>query len=173
MTRAGSARRHGRAVMLVLGTLLAAGAGGGLLYTLQVPGGVLVGAIFGVGTLSLLGVPVARHPRFKQVAQLLVGTGIGATLKPESFSLLATMAVPIVASILTLLSVGLLCGALLTRATRLDVATALASTAPGGMIEMVLVSDEIGADGAIVAGMHLLRILAVLGVLPVVLAFLR
>lgn len=173
MNRAGPVGGRVRPVLVLLSTLLAASSGGALLWALQVPGGVLVGAILGVGALSLFGVPVARHPRSKQGAQLLVGTGIGATLRPDSFSLLATMAAPIAASIVTLVVVGVLCGALLARTTRLDLATALAATAPGGMIEMVLVSDEVGADGSIVAGMHLLRILAVLGALPLVLSVLR
>lgn len=162
-----------RPALVLLGTLLAGASGGALLWALQVPGGVLVGAILAVGALSLLGVPVARHPRSKQGAQLLVGTGIGATLQPDSFSLLMTMAVPIAASIVALIAAGLLCGMLLARTTQLDFATALAATAPGGMVEMVLVSDEVGADGSIVAGMHLLRILAVLGALPLVLTVLR
>lgn len=153
-------------------TVLVAVAGGALLMLLRVPGGMLVGAILAVATLSLLGAPVFRDPRAKKVAQVVVGTGIGATLTPESFSLLRTLALPILASIAALVLVGLISGLVIARTTGLDLATALTATAPGGMIEMVLVSDAVGGASSIVAGIHVMRILAVLGALPFVLALL-
>jgi membrane AbrB-like protein len=153
-------------------TLAAAGCGGGLLLLLHVPGGMLVGAICAVAGLSFAGVRVTRDPRAKVVAQLIVGTGIGASITPESLTLLRALALPIVASIAALLAVGLCCGYAIYRRSDLDLATSLTATAPGGMIEMVLVSDAVGGASAIVAGMHLMRILATLGTLPFVLGML-
>lgn len=153
-------------------TALAAVAGGTCLLLLHVPGGMLVGAIVAVAVLSLVGAPVFRDPRAKTVAQVIVGTGIGATLTPDSFSLLRALALPILASIAALLLVGLVSGLVIARTTGLDLATSLTATAPGGMIEMVLVSDAVGGASSIVAGIHVLRILAVLGALPILLALL-
>jgi membrane AbrB-like protein len=155
-----------------LATLLAAAAGGVTLFALGVPGGMLIGAIAAVAALSLLGVPGARDPRAKQLAQIIVGTGIGASLTPQSLALLRALAVPIIASIAALLIVGLFCGIAISRRTGLDLATSLTATAPGGMMEMVLVSDAIGGASGIVAGVHLMRILVVLGSLPLLLTLL-
>lgn len=153
-------------------TIAVAGVGGGLLLLLGVPGGMLIGAICAVAGLSFAGVPVLRDPRAKVVAQLIVGTGIGASITPESLTLLRTLALPIVASIAALLVFGLCCGLAIYRRSDLDLATSLTATAPGGMIEMVLVSDAVGGASAIVAGMHLMRILATLGTLPFLLGVL-
>jgi membrane AbrB-like protein len=161
-----------RSAYVTIRTLAVAGAGGAILLALHVPGGMMIGGIIAVAALSLSGVPVGRHPRAKQFAQLIVGTGIGASLTSGSFELLKTLAVPILGALATLMVVGVCSGLLLARTTVLDLPTSLTATAPGGMIEMVLVSDAIGGASSIVAAIHLLRILAVLGTLPLLLAIL-
>jgi membrane AbrB-like protein len=165
-------RERWRGLASTAWTFLAAAVGGSCLLLLGIPGGMLVGSIVAVAALSMAGATVFRDARAKQVAQVIVGTGIGATLTPESFALLRALVLPILAAIAALVLVGLLSGLVLARTTGLDVATAITATAPGGMIEMVLVSDAVGGETPVVAGIHVMRILAVLGTLPIVLALL-
>jgi membrane AbrB-like protein len=165
----GIARQIGRTGL----TLVVAVGGGAALHALGMPGGMLVGAMAGVAMLSLSGFPTFQHPKAKAAAQILVGTGIGATISRESLALVAAMAIPMLLTIVGLLVFGILFGLWLSRTTTLDRRTALAATMPGGMVEMVLVSDELGADSAVVAAIHLLRIIAVLASLPVILSLFR
>ncbi len=159
-----------REAAVVVRALATAAAAGGLLQLIGVPAGMLIGAIAGVSALALSGVRVPRYPRLKQAVQILVGTAVGATLGRDSLHLLGAVAVQVLVSVLLLLVVGVLCGIWLVWRTDLDLITALPATAPGGMVEMVLVSETLGSGGPIVAAIHLLRVLAVLAALPIVLA---
>lgn len=162
-----------RRLGILAATTVAAGAGGGGLHALGVPGGMLVGAMAAVALVGLLGYPTFRHPAAKPVAQILVGTGIGATISRDSVGLVVTMAVPMLITVVALLLFGAVFGLWLARTTSLDRRTALTATMPGGMVEMVMIADELGADVAVVAGIHLMRIVSVLISLPVVLTVLR
>ena len=65
-----------------------------------------------------------------------------------------------------LIVISLLLGWLLAVWTGMDTATALLSTAPGGLVEMVLTATMVGADPAIVTSMQLLRILLIIIFVP-------
>src|SRR5690606_22740360 len=68
-----------------------------------------------------------------------------------------------------LLALSMAGGAGLSLITGLDLATALLSIAPGGLIEMALTASSIGADPAIVTSFQLARLYVILLGVPFVL----
>ncbi|UTR14799.1 AbrB family transcriptional regulator [Salipaludibacillus sp. LMS25] len=55
---------------------------------------------------------------------------------------------------------------LLESMTSMDLPTALLSTAPGGLVEMVLTASIVGADPAIVTVLQLTRVMIIILVAP-------
>jgi uncharacterized membrane protein AbrB (regulator of aidB expression) len=67
---------------------------------------------------------------------------------------------------MALMAVALIGSRLLARWTDLDLGTALFSLTPGGMMEMVSVAEEIGADLGVVATLQFVRYSCVLVLAP-------
>lgn len=62
-------------------------------------------------------------------------------------------------------------GYLFTLLTNLDLATAMLSLAPGGLVEMVLTASTLGADPAIVSSLQFIRLLFIISFVPSILKF--
>jgi membrane AbrB-like protein len=148
--------------------LLAVGTAGALAAQgMGLPAGVIVGALLASGLYRLAGGdPGPWQGRYGRLGRLLLGTVIGAAFGPDVIAPLKAALLPMVALIAIIVGVGLGLGWALGRFTRLDVATALISSAPGGPPAMAATAEEIGADATVVAAIHFSRLVTILVVVP-------
>ena len=115
----------------VLLTLAISALGGGLAHLLGLPAGWLMGGALAVTVAAMLSVPVAMPDRLRDVAFVLIGLSMGASVAPDSLALLASWPISITALALELVIIVAATGWMLTRLFRLDPGTAYLSSFPG------------------------------------------
>lgn len=148
-------------------TFLCALAGGLLLYVLKVPAGTILGSIIAVAILNVARQNAVYPSCVKVLVQIFAGTYIGSKITAQTFLEVKFLLVPSFILTLELFVMAFLTAYILHKVCRMDWATALFSSTPGGIQEMGLISDELGLQTPKIVLMHTFRILAVLGVLPV------
>ena len=128
----------------------------------DLPGGALIGALVFAGALTLLGAPLEEPPVWvRSLARVLLGLSIGAKVTTETVQAIARAFVPIVLMILAMMALGLLIARTIRRFTDMPRVTACCGSSPGGLTAMVVLADEMGGEGAVVASMHLVRYVSV------------
>lgn len=150
--------------------LLGAVAGAGAARALRVPMWSVTGSIAGAGTTQVWLDGSAVLPSWCGVAgQVLVGISLGSAVDPAVLRQFRAVAVPGSLTVVTLVAVGLAGGTAIAATGRLPVSEAVLGTVPGGVGEMVAAATALRVDSAVVAGMHVLRLLMVLLSLPLLL----
>ncbi|MHB1131791.1 MAG: AbrB family transcriptional regulator [Chloroflexota bacterium] len=150
-----------------LGTLGLGAAGGVLLILAGVPGGGVVGSLVAVAAAAIFTGNAGQPPvPVRAAAQLGVGVLVGSSLTPAALQLVWE-SLPVVASITTAtLASGLVLSTFVESRVR-GAGTALLACAPGGLTQMPLIADELGADLAQVTIFQLTRFIASIVLLPV------
>jgi len=150
--------------------LVVGGLGGLIGAGLRIPGGSMLGAMGAVGTLQLaLPVPLELGPQWATLGQILVGAVIGSTMDRRMIASFRSVLVPGVFAVASMLLAGVLIGSAFTLLGFAEPLTALFGLAPGGMAEMTAAAIALGASGPLVASMHVVRVVAVLVLLPFIL----
>lgn len=150
-------------LLLVLG----AAAGAGTARGLRVPMWSVTGSITGAATAQLWLSGTAALPGWcGVVGQVLVGISLGSAIDPGVLRQFRATLAPGCLAVLVLVGTGLAGGALIASTGRLDLPEALLGTVPGGVGEMVAAATALEVDSAVVAGMHVMRLLVVLMTVP-------
>ena len=152
--------------------LLAGSAGALLGYRLRLPAGVLVGTIVGIGgALALLGFPPVSLPvEVRWLLQVLAGLIVGLRMSRGSLRAGAGAVAPAAVLTAVMVLVGLTSAMLSVALLGMEPATALFAAAPGGITELAAVATGLGADGAAVTAVHLVRVLVTVALANVLLA---
>ena len=100
-------------------------------------------------------------------AQAVIGVVMGVLVQPDTLGTLAGYWLPITLITLTTLLLTVLAGLLLARFTSVDRTTATFGMIAGGAAGIVALSDELGADGRLVAVLQYLRVLLIVVLMPV------
>ncbi|WP_121438639.1 AbrB family transcriptional regulator [Salisediminibacterium halotolerans] len=127
---------------------------------------MLVTAVLAVSPAALPSMP---EPIFL-AAQAAVGISLGKQILLQDIKKAGNYGFVYAGLAVSLIIVSFGFGFLLARWTAMDLPTALLSTAPGGLVEMVLTASMVGADPSVVTSLQLLRILLIILVIP---AFLK
>lgn len=134
---------------------------------LRMPMWAITGSILGSATGNLI---LAAHTTMPSwltfVAQVLIGSAVGASVQPGLARQLGSVIVPTVVVVFSIVVVALSGSALLTYFHLAGPIDAVLGMLPGGVGEMVAASASVGGDGALVAGLHLVRLLLVIWTLP-------
>ena len=147
-------------------TLLVATVGGLLGYNLKLPAGALIGAMVAVGLYNLF-FHGARMPLQMQViVQIVAGAMIGLRINAGTFADLKAIIFPALIMVFSVVIIGFIIGFMLYRFTGMDLTTALFASAPGGLTEMTLAADSMGAEAPKVAMLQLLRLTCVISLMP-------
>lgn len=159
--------------MNLVTTLVAALAGAALFEALRVPAGALIGAMVAVTLVNVTPVAMAELPgAAKFLSFAAIGWLIGQGITREVLRSLVSRAGLIGVAVGLLLLFGGAVAFVLVRLGLLDPATAFLATSPGGLSQMAALSAAVGADAALVATLHIVRVLAVIVLAPVVLKLL-
>ena len=152
-------------------TMLFAGIGGFLLNLTSVPAGAMAGATMAVVLATLFVRPSYSPPKTRPVIMACSGALIGSGIGTEDLVRLMGIIVPAIILVLVLLVANFVFGILVHKFTKLDLVTALYASAAGGITDMALISDEMGADSPKVAVIHILRLICVVTLFPTILKF--
>ena len=155
----------------VLYTILIAGAGGYIGIKLKIPAGALVGAMIFVAIYNIYTGQGDIPKNFKLVAQVVVGGMIGLNFTMDTVHGLKKLIVPALILVVGLTLFSIFLGFIISKITGLDLVTALFSSSPGGLTDMVLISEAYGAEIHKVALLHLIRLITVITVLPLAINF--
>ena len=154
--------------LLLLVALGAAGAAVG--RVLHLPMWPLTGAILGAATVHLVGLSALSTPPWLSLTgQLLVGCAVGSAVGRNLFRTFARVTAPGAVVVAALVITGLAIGAAIGAAGLAEPAVAVLGSIPAGVGEMVAVAAGLGADSALVAAMHMVRLFAVLLTVPLLL----
>ncbi|MGE4453956.1 MAG: AbrB family transcriptional regulator [Sphaerochaeta sp.] len=151
-----------------LATTASALTGGLLFYAASIPAGPILGAIVGVAMLNLFSDKATYPQTLKLLVQIAAGSYIGSRITVQTLFEIQVLLLPSVILTIELFFMAFVTAAILHRLCHLDWATSLFSSTPGGIQEMGLISDELGLETPKIVLMHTFRILAVLGVLPLI-----
>jgi len=147
--------------------LLAGGAAGAAVGRLvRLPLWPLTGALVGAAVVHIsIGGGVVFPAWLVFVAQVLVGSTVGARLGPTVLSEFRSVMVPGLVAVLVTVIVGIGLGVVLWVTNGLGIVEAVFGMVPGGVGEMVAAVASIDGDSALVAGMHLVRLFVVVTVM--------
>lgn len=142
-------------------------AGAAIASLLKMPMWAITGSILGSAAGNLV---MAAHTTMPILltftAQVLIGTAVGASVQPGLARQLGKVIVPAVVVVASVVVVAVSGAALLVYLHLAGPVDAVLGMLPGGVGEMVAASASIGGDSALVAGIHLVRLLLVIWTLP-------
>lgn len=145
-------------------TLAAAALGGWLASVMGVPLPWVLGSMAGVAVLGVAGADsrVFMQPAWsRRGAQLLIGCALGLYFTPAVMAQVLRLAAWMAGGAVLALLLAVLCARGLQRLARVDGPTAIYAMAIGASAEMALQATRAGADGALVASAHAMRIILV------------
>lgn len=133
----------------------------------NVPGGAVIGAMIGSGSMTLAfpdGVYLA--PKVATGAQIILGILLGMTFD-RTFLSMGPKVLPIaVASTLVLLTVAVCMAFIASRLGLVDFGTALFGFSPGGMSGMAILAKTEGHNPPLVAFLHMVRVFTLFLAVP-------
>src|SRR5258708_9296475 len=158
----------------ILGTLetLVIGAAGGLLFLwLNLPGGLISGAMVTVGIAALAGRPVTMPPILTQTVLVLLGITLGSLVSRQLIQHMS--AYPLTIGLLALATFCSTFGSsfYLQRMHGWDQTSAFLAGSPGALSQITILAAEKGADVAAIAVVQTIRVISLTAALPLVLAF--
>ncbi len=150
----------------LLAALVAGLAGGALFAWAGLPLAWLLGAMFATTLASLSGLSLEVPPLVRLPVMVVLGVLIGASFTPDRLAGILLWIPSAALLLLCVPTVGLACLLYLRRIARLAPVTAYFAAAPGGLSEMVLLSERSGADMRTVALVHTVRVLLIVSAAP-------
>lgn len=148
--------------------------GGFLFYYLKVPAGFMVGSMIAVGASSMSGFKIAALPvQVRTVAYIGIGVLIGQYFTREALVNIAEI-YPVV--LLLTGSMLLSCAALAVAISKLmgwNLSTCLLATAPGGLITLTAIAEDMNADPLKVSLLHMSRLITIKLTLPLVIILIQ
>jgi membrane AbrB-like protein len=148
--------------------ILGAAVGGAFGVWTNIPAGAVVFSMLGVAAAkTAVGAESATFPR---PARLSVQTALGITLGLQvSLGPLARaggLVIPLATTLVLLFIISLATGLLIYRLTSTDLASALWMSAPGGLMEVMVMADAMGLSVLPVLAVHTMRVLLIIAIQP-------
>ena len=148
-------------------TLLVSAIGGSLATLLGLPAGWLMGGALAVTAAAMAGMTVRMPDRLRDVAFLLIGMSMGASVAPNSLALIASWPVSLAGLVIELVLIITLTGWMLSKVFKLDPGTAYLSSFPGHLsFVMGIAAAGVGQPRQIVI-IQVIRILMLTIAVPI------
>jgi membrane AbrB-like protein len=154
----------------VLETLAIGTAGGALFLLLNLPGGLISGAMIAVGIAAIAGRPLIMPPILTQTVLVLLGISLGSLVSRQL--LLHMGAYPLT---IALLALATFCSTFassiyLQRIHGWDQTSAFLAGSPGALSQITMLAAEKGADVPAIAVVQTMRVIILTAALPLLLA---
>ncbi|MFF2447085.1 AbrB family transcriptional regulator [Neobacillus sp. NPDC058068] len=137
--------------------------------------GWMIGALLAGGILSLW-IPAWIHhtegspgiPKYWMfIGQWILGVELGQKINTGVFHIFIENWLYVITILLVSIIFSLLSGIILWRFSQTDLLTSFIGTAPGGISVMPIFAEEVGANPALVSIIQIIRILLVIGTMPI------
>jgi uncharacterized protein len=150
---------------------LAIGAGGGAVFLLlNLPGGLISGAMIAVGIAAIAGRPMALPPILTQSVLVLLGISLGSLMSQQMLHNIG--AYPLTIALLALATFCSTFGSsfYLQRFHGWDQTSAFLAGSPGALSQITMLAAEKGADVPAIAVVQTMRVIILTAALPMLLA---
>lgn len=145
--------------------------GCGLFLLAHLPLPWMLGPMVLAMVIGLAGVPLSMPQAVRSPMLVVLGVMVGATATPELVSRISEWLMPL-AGLIVVLIVGTAASFVyFRRIVGYDAATAYFASVPGGLTEMILLSETTGGDHRLVALSHAVRITIVVLLVPFLVQF--
>ena len=108
----------------------------------------------------------------RKIIQSFGGALIGAKVTLSDVIALKNLILPIILIIIGFCLMNVFVGFFLYKTTKFSLSTALLSASPGGMSDISLMAEDLGANGPQVASMQFLRAIFIVGIYPIIIKIL-
>lgn len=157
---------------LLIITVLIGIFGGAIGYFLKIPAGamscsMLIVAIFNVRTGKSY-MPLTLRKIIQSVGGALIGSRVGLNDVIE----IKELFLPIIIMVLAFCLMNIFVGFILYKTTNFSIMTALLSAAPGGMSDIAIMAEDLGANGSQVAMMQFIRVCFIISIYPIIIKLL-
>jgi membrane AbrB-like protein len=134
---------------------------------LKVPAGAMVGALIATAFFNIMTGKAFMPQDVKVITQIAAGAFIGAGISRKDVLDLRYIIKPAVLMVISMLVLNLLMGYVMHRVSGIDLITCLFASAPAGVVDMSLISSDLGADTSKVTILQMVRLLFVLSIFPI------
>ena len=139
---------------------------GYIFLKLKIPGGLMVGSIVASTILNISTGLAYMPPSSRVLAQLIAGAFIAIGLEKSDLYRLKHIFKPALVLIAGMLILNIISGFLIYYTSSMDLTTSFMSAVPGGMSDIPIISEEMGADSSKVTAMQFIRMVFGIGVFP-------
>lgn len=147
-------------------TLLLAVTGGFIGHKLGIPAGALLGSMVAVGAASLAGTRPEMPESYSIIAQMLLGGCLGLTITRDVLTGIKTQLLASVMVVVLLSVFGVITGWIVSQLTGIELYTSLFGSAPGGMHEIVALSQAYEVDHSGVVMIQTVRRILIVVIYP-------
>lgn len=133
---------------------------------LKVPGGMMVGSIVAIAIFNITTNNAYMPYEGRLAAQIIAGAFIGVGIEKGDLVRLKYIFKPALTLLIGMLILNIVSGFLIYFASPLDLVTSLMSAVPGGISDIPIISDEMGAESSTVAIMQFIRLVFGIGIFP-------
>lgn len=153
-------------------TCLIALLAGGLGKFLRVPGGAIAFSMIGCAGFNLVTNRGNIPLNLRRFIQMFAGALIGCTIgRAQIIQVLELRGITVIA-IVSFFLLDLVAAVVISHLFHIDIITALFACAPGGVTDMALIAEDLGADSVRVTGMHMIRLVGIVALYPAIISML-
>lgn len=145
---------------------------GGLGKAVGIPAGAIVCSTLACAAYNIFTGKAYMPLRLRQFIQVFAGALIGCSVGREQALKLLEMYQVVALAVAGFTLLDLAAAWLIQRWTSMDMITALFASAPGGVTDMALIAEDMGADSVKVTGMHTVRLIGVISLYPALISVL-
>jgi membrane AbrB-like protein len=148
--------------------ILGAAAGGVFGVWIGIPAGSVVFAMLGVALVkTMVAAESAAFPTFaRRGVQIALGTTLGLQVSLRPLARAGDLVIPLATTLALLLAISLATGLFIYRFTRTDLASALWMSAPGGLMEIMVLAEAMDLDVLPILTVHTMRVLLIIAIQP-------
>src|ERR1700736_456433 len=157
-------------ILNVIETLAIGTAGGALFLLLNLPGGLISGAMIAVGAAAIAGRPLTVPPILTQTVLVLLGISLGSLVSQQLLQHMG--AYPLTIALLALATFCSTFGSsvYLQRVHGWDQTSAFLAGSPGALSQITMLAIEKGADVPAIAVVQTMRVIILTAALPLLLS---
>lgn len=154
--------------MKVLYSIIIATLGGLIGQKLKIPAGGLIGAMLMVAAFNIYGSDIYIPSKFRFLGEVLIGGVIGLGITRQFLLEIKNIFLPAVIIMFSVIIFGVVLSWFVYKITGIDFVTCLYACSPGGITNMTVIAQSVGANSAVVSLLQMVRLLGLVTLLPVI-----